>query len=214
MLRTFTSELIFVPKGARVVALNADVVQRLQARVDENNIKKSGPKTIEGVVAESLRVRIIDHELHGQHRRVLNRKKHIECVDKLDPKDTRRVAAFEQVEGGTTIVVMPLIGAILEVHAAENGMDGGWLEEFAVAVTFGWMLDAERVMIQAQCEVNAFHAGDGPATAATIAAALGVPIASPPPPLPPLDFDRAQFPPFQEITEHGRIELRNFARGK
>ena len=211
MLRTFTSELIFVPKGARVVALNTYVVQRLQARVDENNIKKSGPKTIEGVVAESLRVRIIDHELHGQHRRVLNRKKHIEGVDKLDPKGTWRVAAFEQVDGGSTVVVMPLIAAILEVHAAENGRGGGWLEEFAVAVTFGWMLDSERVMIQAQCEVNAYHDGNGPATTATMAAALDVPIVSP---LPPLDFDRARFPPFQEITEHGRIELQSFVRGK
>ncbi len=194
--------------------LNADVAQRLQARIDENIAVCSGSRTIEGVIASSLRDRITENEIRGQWRKILNRRHHVDAhINDQSLAKTRSIPSFEQVDGGLTIVVMPVIAAILDVHAAENKELGGWLHEFAVAVTMGYLRDAERVMVRAQCEVNAYHACEGPVTAAVLAANLGVELVQPPP-LPLLRFDRDRFPPFQEVTEQGRFSLGRMAKGE
>ncbi len=190
-------EAFHVPSGARVVAMSPDIAVKIRARAER---ARCSP---EGIVATAIRGYICAPR-RPDRKPVMNAGERIDAAMKL--KGRTRIPAFEWPVDGMAVAVRPLIVSILGMMAEENGNRGGWLGEFANAITLETLSDYERVVLKAQSEIDAYWAGDGPCTAAVLAMSLGVELKPPPTTTPP-QFDRDRFSPFVEWTEHGRVVL-------
>jgi hypothetical protein len=200
-------EALTIPNGARVVAMNPDVAQKIRARIERDR-ETCGPRvTMQSFVAKAIRNHLLRPKT-GDEYHVRNKRKVIELAMGMD--GTKRIGAFEQPDQAVVVVVMPVIAALLGVVAAEDRNHFGWLGEFAIAITLAALSDYEKVVLQAQKEVGASRLGMGPLTAAMLATDLGVGWIPPVEPL-RLEFNRVWFVPFQEYGERGPVEIRRIA---